>query len=536
MNNYEATFRQHPDYSQQSWHGGIYIGNSSRGRILPNAFFRYSKGKWDMKGELNLDFSDLATSKHEEATYDTGLHKETTTQTTNRYEHQDLTFHADYHATKYDILSFDVFEKYHHDRINDNTVQSGNDADGNPLDSKYEEQGRQVSDFNFGTLVEHTHRFQPGGSLASRIYFKYDNKPTTVTKNTWGTNAANVSNREEQTYTSADPKAQVVYLSPEWGGFSFGVREKVGCMNMRIEDTASNFHYNVRESLTSMGADYKHNGLSLNIGAGYEIFHHDIEDFINPNVSHTYHDWLYNASATYKMHPHHRLNGSYKHNITRPTYTQLYPFVHIGSSIASWVVGNPNLLPSTNDQWQIKYTYDIKPLTLNAIVTYKKTLDDITRISVYNEGTDRWVKTWVNDATYNTLRMALEGELRVGALSMTMGAHAQYLHYSGENISGDQAWSYSFKVRPQLSLHHDWTLACVALYTGREVHLHEYNRAQTYLAFRVFKQLGDWGIYAFVQDILRADNIKVLQGSDNTIVTTTDYNARALVLGCSYRF
>lgn len=536
MKAYESVLKKTTPYDSVAWHGGVYVGNSSQGRVLPNGYFNFRRGKWDINGDLTLDASHIRTYTDEESAADAGAYKITNTEAKKNYEHQNFNFHADYHSTASDVVSLDVFQKFFRDRINETNMQSGHDADLEPLDMRYEEQLRSVSDFNFGVLLEHAHKFKPGGSLATRVYLKYDNKPTDVVRDTWGENTPSTSTQERQTYTSTDPKAQVVYLSPQWRGFSFGVRQKLGMMNMRIDDTASRFGYDVRESLSSMGADYKYGGLSLSVGAGYEVFHHDIKDHASADISHTYHDWLYNASAGYAPSGHHKLTANYRHSIVRPTYTQLYPFVHIGSSIASWVVGNSALRPSSVDQWQAKYTYSITPLTLNAIVTYKVTADDITRISTYNAEADRWVKTWVNDASYHTLRMALEGEVRAGCFSMTMGAHAQWLEYSGENVTADHAWSYSFKVRPQVVLPAGWTLACVALYNGREEHLHEYNRAYTYAAFRVYKQLGAWCLYGFIQDILRADHEKVLRSESTTIVTTNDLNARALVLGCSFTF
>ena len=47
---------------------------------------------------------------------------------------------------------------------------------------------------------------------------------------------------------------------------------------------------------------------------------------------------------------------------------------------------------------------------------------------------------------------------------------------------------------------------------------------------------GKWGIYALAQYLLRSDHTKVLRSQGNTIVTNNDYNARALIMGCSYVF
>lgn len=536
MKDYETKLKGLTPYDSIAWHGGVYLGNSSRGRIMPNGFFSFKHGKWALTGDLSVDASKIRTFKDEEDSDINGHSKQTNTETKNHYEHEDINLHADYHATRQHTLSLDFFQKYHHDRINDNSIQSGHNQDDLSLPMVYEDQARAIKDFNFGILAEHTYKFRPGGSLATRVYFKYDNKPTDLTSTVWGEDSPKTFGSEHQTFRSADPKAQIVYLSPSWNGFSFGLRQKIGTMNMRIEDSATKFDYDVRESLSSAGVDYKNHIITFSAGGGFEMYHHDIRDHINSDVSHTYHNWIYNATLSCNFFKRNRLTAGFRHDISRPTYTQLYPFVHIGSGIASWVIGNPSLQPSRSDQWQGKYTYVCKPLTLNTILTYKVTKQDITRISAYNEELDRWIKTWVNDARYHTLRLAVEGEVRAGIFSMTMGVHTQWLRYSGQNVRTDDARSFSFKMRPQVKLPHDWTLACVVLCNGRENHRYEYNRSYTYLALRAIKQVGPWGIYAFAQDLLRSDHTKVLRNGEATIVSTNDLNARALVLGCSYSF
>ena len=119
---------------------------------------------------------------------------------------------------------------------------------------------------------------------------------------------------------------------------------------------------------------------------------------------------------------------------------------------------------------------------------------------------------------------------------MTMGFHGQYLDYEGESVSSDQAWSYSFKARPQFELPKGWTLATVLLYTGRETHRYYYNRPTFYWSFRAVKQLGQWAMYAFVQDILQPDRKQILTNKDYDMTTVTRPNSRCLIVGCSYTF
>ena len=146
------------------------------------------------------------------------------------------------------------------------------------------------------------------------------------------------------------------------------------------------------------------------------------------------------------------------------------------------------------------------------------------------------MKTWVNDAGYSRLSYAAEGELHCGAFSTVAELHAQYLDYDEKSISTDQAFSWSFKLQPQVKLGSDWTLASVLLYTGRETHHYYYNNSTFYWSVRAVKQMGKWALYAFVQDILQPERKRVLTKSDQNTITLTRPNSRCLIVGGSYTF
>ena len=199
-------------------------------------------------------------------------------------------------------------------------------------------------------------------------------------------------------------------------------------------------------------------------------------------------------------------------------------------------MGNSSLAPSKSSQVKLSYTHSGNHFTHTNSLTYKRISDDISQISSYDDASHRSVKTWINDARYSYLRYAAEGEVNYGKFSMTMGFHAQYLDYDGESVSSDNAWSYSFKARPQLQLPSEWTLATVLLYTGRETHRYYYNRSNFYWSLRAVKQIGDWAVYAFVQDILQPNREQILTNKDNYMTTVTKPNSRCLIVGCSYTF
>lgn len=530
--------KEQAGYDSAVWHGAAYVGTSSRGHILPNGFFNYRKGKVQMKGDIEMDFSNLNTSRTEEANHDNGAYQYTSTKIANRYEHENLTFRLDYHLDKQNILAFDFFQKYRSDHVGETAnlyKESKEGADGNT----YEDQHRKQKDFNCGSLVEYLHNFTPGGSFSARAYIKYDNTPTDITSEVWGKELVYKESFDHRSHRSTDKKGQLIYLSPKWSGFSFGLREKVGFTNTQINDEISTFGYDVTQTLSSGDLKYALGNFSFVAQGGLETYHHKVKTHSGDNkgeINHIYRDFIYDITATWKMNAHNTLKLSYGHSIDRPTYTQLYPFVHVGSNIGSRVKGNENLQPAITNKIQGKYTYSVPTFDISTTLTYQKKSDDITSIATYDEVEQLNVKTWINDAEYNTLRTAIEGEVTSGNFNMTFGARVQRLWYDGENVSEDKAWSYSFKVRPAILLPNEWKLSAVALYNGREEHLHYYNEAYTYLALRAQKQLGDWAVYAFMQDLLNESHVKSQYSKGNSILTTNNYNTRALIIGCSYRF
>jgi len=539
IDEYEAQVKkEQADYDSAVWHGAVYVGSSSRGHVLPNGFFNYKKGKIRMTGDLVMDFSDINTKRAEEGNYASGAQQTTNTKINNKYEHEDLKFRLDYLLNKQNTLSFDFFQKFRNDHIGETATLNKKSAEGS-LSDKYEEQHRKTKDFNCGSLVEFLHSFNAGGSFSARAYIKYDNTPTDIESIIWGKELVYEGNSDHQKHHSTDTKAQLLYHSPVWNGFNFSVREKVGLMGTRINDVLTNFDYDVKQTLTSGALNYRAGAFTFVVQGGYETYHHNLNtlsDNTKEDVNHTYRDFIYNITATYKLNAHNTFTAKFNHTIDRPTYTQLYPFIHVGSNIGSRVKGNENLQPSTTNQIQGKHTYKSTHLTLNTTLTYQKKSDDITGIATYDEVEQMNVKTWINDADYHTFKTAVEGELRYNNFSMTMGARAQRLWYDGEHVSTDKAWSYSFKARPQIKLPNEWMLSTVILYNGREEHLHWYNNAYTYLAFRAQKQLGDWAVYGFIQDILNEERVKNEYNKGNAILTSNNYNARALIIGCSYRF
>jgi hypothetical protein len=519
------------------FYGGAYLGAGSNGRAMPSGYITYLNDNLLITSQLAVDFSELNTEKDVTTNFLKGAQRLTNSDILTKYEKQDFSARLDYAPSKGHILTFGIIESFDHKRISENTIKNGQEADGTRQESQYEEQRRTNKDLKLGALLQYIRDFEKAGRLTARLNLKYNYKPTDVTSDTWAAHSEASLREQHQTLYNFDPYAIIKFQSKSFGGFKFGIEEKYTIEDMRINDTETQFNFNTYSSLTSLSANYSHSWLALAATFRYEHFINDIDDHLSAE-SHdrTYNDWMLATRATMKLNKSNKLVLSYDRGISRPTYTQLYPFIHIGSSIGVMVVGNSSLAPSKSSQLKLSYTHSAKHFTHTHSLAYKRISDDISQISTFDETSQRSVKTWINDARYGYLRYAAEGELNYGAFSMTMGFHAQYLDYDSENVSSDNAWSYSFKARPQLQLPKGWTLASVLLYTGRETHRYYYNRSTLYWSLRAVKQMGDWAVYAFVQDILQPDKEQILTNTDYSTTTLTKPNSRCLIVGCSYTF
>ncbi|MCQ9640444.1 TonB-dependent receptor [Chryseobacterium sp. WG14] len=100
-------------------------------------------------------------------------------------------------------------------------------------------------------------------------------------------------------------------------------------------------------------------------------------------VSRNYLEWLPSFSASYTIDTSNELSFSYSRKITRPVFSQLYPFRFYFSPLNYWI-GNPYLLPSFTSQ--IKATYRHKNWITSFTIGKEK--DVMTRYPLYNPETN----------------------------------------------------------------------------------------------------------------------------------------------------
>lgn len=523
-----------PDSS--NFYGGAYLGASSNGRAMPSGYFTYLKDKLLFTSRLSMDCRDQKTEKDVSTNFTSGADQTTASNMLTRYEKVDFSTRLDYSPVKSSIFSIGLLECYNSQREDENTVKNGHDVDGNSQESKYEKQYRSTHDLKLGGLLQYIYNSDKVGRLTTRLNLKYNYKPTSVSSDILATGSELLLREQQQTLYNFDPYAMVRFESKAFNSFKFRLEEKYTQENVRIEDNMTAFNYRTYSLLSTAAFTYAYARLSLIANLSYEHYVTDLEDHMTAERYNTYNDWMLSAKATLKAGERGKFVLSLDRDIERPTYTQLYPFVHIGSSIGVMVVGNPALQPSKDNQVKLSHTYTTTHWKLTNSLACNYISDDISEESTYDELSHRSVITWINDTGYGCLSYAAECEVHYGVFSTTAELRAQYLDYEGESVSSDQSFSWNFKLQPQVKLRGDWTLSTVLLYNGRETHRYYYNNSTFYWSLRAVKQIGQWAVYAFLQDILQPERKRVLTNSDQNTITRIRPNSRCLIVGCSYTF
>ena len=257
--------------------GGAYLGASSNGRAMPSGYLTYLNDKLLFTSRLSLDFSDQNSEQDVSTKFTSGADQTTASDMLTRYEKVDFSTRLDYSPVKSSIFSIGLLESLNRKRENENTVKNGHGADGNSLESEYEEQYRSNHDLKLGGLLQYIYDSEKAGRLTTRLNLKYNYKPTTVSSDTWAARSESSLREQQQTLYNFDPYAMVRFESKTFNGFKFRVEEKYTQENMRINDTETAFNFKTYSLLSTAVLTYAYARLSFNANLRYEYYVTDID-------------------------------------------------------------------------------------------------------------------------------------------------------------------------------------------------------------------------------------------------------------------
>jgi len=523
----DTTFKN--DSIGYSWHGGAYLGASSQGQSLPNGYFTFKHKKLVLTGDFVGDFLEKGLKKTEHS-----LSQDIDNFTNNAIEKKSeavkTSLRLDYYPQDYNCYSIGLLEDFKHEKTNEDAVTTYYNLDGSMKNNDLNSQSTNRKYQKMGWLLQWKHKFDDNAMLMVRSNIKYHTLITTANQTKWDTDHNPSINKAEEDSKVFNPYGQVQYDSRKWGGFKFSVVDKFMYNNLNVDELTTSFRYRYTNNIATLKLNYADKHLSAYANGWYDAFHHSIDQ-----EKKNYNDWLMKAGIGYKLNKTHSLQLSYNSFITRPTYTQLYYHRHIGSTIGTYYIGNKDLDPSYTYQYKIAYTFAPKNLNVDLGMMFERINDDITKVSTVDDD-GQTCKTWVNDAKYRNLNLTMDGKWLWGCLDLRWHVKAKRMHYDSRHKNNDRAWSWSFKVRPEVSLGSGWKVAGAVYYIGKEMHATYYHDPYTYVSVRGVRDFGKWSIYALFQDIFEQHRVETTRSQTTRVVTNEDLNARALIVGFSYTF
>lgn len=514
------------------WDGGAYFGASSNGRVMPSGNFRYKKNKLVFTGNVSMEFADRSSDKTD-ATMNADIHSQiTNTDIHRKTEQANASFRLDYYPSLQNCFSFGVLENYNHSKRREEAVTNFFDESGVESGNTIQQQANVSNNQKYGALLQWKHLFSNKASLMARMNLRYLYQKTTVDNEVWKMLDEHSTSAAQEKWNKFTPYGQVTYNSQNWGGFNFAIQEKFTLEDMKVEDLVSVFNYNSATSASTLKLNFKSKIVNLYANGGYEYYSHRIDGVTRSN-----NDWILKAGATWLISKKFTADISYNRFFKRPTYSQLYDKKHLGSSLGTYYIGNRNLDPALTSQYRLALSIrPSKALDLALAVIYEDIDRDITKISGYDEQEQTSYKTWINDASYENVHLSMDGKWLAGPLDLRWHVKAKHISYTGENVKADNTWSWYFKIRPEVALGSGWKVAGAVYYTGKEVHRTYTDAAYTYVSLRAVKEIGAWAIYGFVQDIFVRSHQETTYSSTNMVLTRTNDNTRAAILGASYTF
>lgn len=514
------------------WRGGYYLGATSNGRALPSASLSFKSGSLTFSSNLALDVAEKTQSKTDETFINDGSSRTVWTDIHTNSKKVDGNVQLDYAMSAANHFSVTLLEQYNWQDRNEEANAEYYDVNQKPFESSITQQKNLSRDLTLGMLAQWKHHFTDKSLLMMRANMKHNNRSIDVGFTDWSREGIPTHDAAGLTLSGNAPFGELQYTSRQWGGLNFLLGTKNTFEKVVIDNDDSEFSYYAMHGIYTLGFNFNYWNVKLSARSSYNDFSQKI-DAERKN----YRDFLSVVSADWTITPRHRLVLSYDKNMSRPNYLRLYPYRHLESSLGTYYVGNPDLEPAQIRQLKAVYTYDHLPtLKVSFTVGYERIKNDITQVmgeTVNNEGS---YKTWINDALYNNLNMAIDGQWQWGILDLRWHIRPRYIDYRAKYATDYDNWSWNFKLRPELTLPRGWKTACALYFQGAEHKLTTYKKSYTYFSLRAVKDFGNWSVYAFYQDIFEQNRVETVHGVKSQVTTRRDQNDGAVIVGFSYTF
>ena len=227
-----------------------------------------------------------------------------------------------------------------------------------------------------------------------------------------------------------------VYYTVPLGKHTLDVGSETSFLNDRIRQVYAGYptfsHRNIDEYVFAGLSGKFNEKFSYAFSAGYEMLFRKVS-----GVNYDYNKPTGNLSLNWRMNPSHSVGTSYQLHHTAPSVGELNPY---NTSTDSLMVqkGNPYLLPSQSQQWELHYSYNKQGWYVEPSLSYTLVTDVIEQTGKTDEFTGIYLSTYENSDRYSFLsggvnmqyRSSKWGSIRIGIENITRFYKGQ----SGKNL------------------------------------------------------------------------------------------------------
>lgn len=500
--------------------GDVNLHTNGISSIIPSANFRYSDGgKFEAKANLNFDFyypTSLSLVDTEGERY-TEYGTDTTAE---RYLSQLARIYAKWKISDKDILRVWLWQNYMSDRMETSSFRTRIDDMSAQMGEgwQYSSTDRYSStkfsrSLSFTTIAEYRRLLKSGELKMTADYHFYDRFPGKKDE-------LNVELASDTRFDFSDRNVKMHFQLNS----SINSNRDV-CNRMYYISPMAKLSYNGKRIKASVNGrckayarDYAYEGAREYKGWSS--------------------DWTAEANAFWQIVDHHALRLKLIRSVGVASNDLVYPELVFDSGTKVWRKGNPNLKGPVTNSANLTYITDWKNGPHGIIFELSGEYNVQGRIienNILYDTEKHILYTYpVNRSAGNVISMTSMLKYSYGPYSVTFGGN--YFYNTELQRNKTKATYYNFQLHQSVKLKNDWLLSGTFVYHSK-IYKENFTVGNFYyLNLHVSKTLGNWTLFAAVQDVFDGVTTDEERLEDKVIRTTYDPYVRQLTIGVNLNF
>lgn len=245
--------------------------------------------------------------------------------------------------------------------------------------------------------------------------------------------------------------------------------------------------------------------------------------------------------ADWKLNPKHTLSLTSSATVVRPTYLQTCWYERMGEFENQWILGNPDLKPTTTLSAQLiwRFVENGFYMNLSSAASYRKNGVVRTFVNLEYEGRDYTIFYWINAAKNTQLNEMLVLGWQGKDLAVQFSTRYNWtkeVDIANDMTSCNYYWEWIAKVNWKPG--NGWSLSTDGSYRTAVTSLYGFYDPHYVLNARISKQFKHCNVYLDGTELLDYPMVSGVASADKTDywIELSRYNRRIIRLGFTYLF